>query len=257
MTDNLLPVKVIDKNGKLTTVRKRSEDIRSDKRARSSSLPPNLAAESERQLLAEVESEYARVSAEIAVLDAEQQVIVDKRTPLRSELDSLLDIKMELEAGKVTIDSPIEDIKVLNKYAFYHSGAASNEKAWLAALHPKLRSDGYEPDYDLPKPSVDFTYGEDVDDSLVEAMLKFSTVLADGRDVVRFGLLTGNYDNTYDIAVEPETGNAAIMQSGYYNVLGDKPKTLHEVIEYVTKNLPFTYPDSKREELYPSDNDYR
>jgi len=171
----------------------------------------------------------------------------------------LIELKMELEAGRVTHESPIEEIQALNKLARNSQAASQNEADWLAALHPSIRSMSYNIEHDVPIAQIALDYHFDDSDALGEALVKLARVTADGRDEVEVEILTGGDGYGEHMLISVESGEASVVGGfGNYNHpnFGENGKPIKEAIEWITKNLPFTYPAEKKSSLYPSDDDY-
>jgi len=256
---NLVSTPITDKNGKQTTVHKRSgePDKNKNKRVSGAPLPTSSRDASEKELRDEVESDLSKVSAELALLDAEVAKIQAKRAPLVNQRNSLFELKMELEAGDVTHESPIEDIKRLNQYGTRSTQAYRNEESWVKALHPQIRTFGYDEELNVPVASISLDYNFEDTQGLADGLMKFVNAVADGRDEVPVTLMAADVGmNSYEIMIDPKTGESVVNSNGsraYWKFSGTKP--LKETLDWVTKNLPMTYPDSKRESLYPEQFD--
>jgi hypothetical protein len=240
---NLVKVPIVDKNGKSTTVHKRDADADKGKSRIGSVGAPKSNQSDNSELAAEIDTEISKVQSQLDVISAKIKALQDEANPLVEQRSELIDMKMEAEAGKITTDSPIEDIQALNDLAFSHSSAAKNEKEWVRAINPRFRTSSYDQDNRVPILQMDFAYEEAITDDLVEDISTFLNTVANGRDEVSFELLNIDEDS-HSVAVNLTDGTATVTRYGRtYWKFGDNPKPLKKTLEWVTKNLPFTVPE--------------
>jgi len=255
--NNLVSVPIVDKNGKLTSVRKRADEFRgaNDKRISAAGAPASLAAEKEQELLAEVSAEVERLGKEIAVYDEQIRAINEKRSPLRQEHLDLIEIKMELQSGRISHESTIEEIQELNRAATTSTAASKDEDRWVNAIHPSIRTMSYNMEHNVPIGQIALDYGFEDSEGLADGLLKLARATADGRDEVEVNILTGGDEYGYELIISVDKGEGRVASSNgsYFYKFGDKDKPLKEVVEWIAKTIPFTYPDKMRESLYPDD----
>lgn len=257
MADNTTPTPIVDKNGKRTTVHKKVGDTSTGKnRVSAVSQPKKSIAAEEAELLSDLNENIDSVESRMSELDAQSTKIADERKALYKQYDDFITMKLELEADKYSADSPIEELKDLNNLARRNRLASEIEQKWVSGVHKKFRVDTYDMEHQLPIATLSFDHKEPIDDELVEGMLTFARTVADGREEVKFSLLTGNNDSSwYDLEVNAEDGTAAVIQSSrrnYYR-FGDESKPLKEALEWVSKNLPLTARNGNLRDVYFDD----